>query len=91
MLGDVHIDNIINKNFNYLSIMCLQIDSLLFNFYIIKFVLYKGSLKKRKNTSILFILKRGWREIQIKIKIDPLMASSVKKGGIYEFLYKWLV
>lgn len=59
MLGDVHIDNIINKNFNYLSIMCLQIDSLLFNFYIIKFVLYKGSLKKRKNTSILFILKRG--------------------------------
>ena len=48
MLGDVHIDNIINKNFNYLSIMCLQIDSLLFNFYIIKFVLYKGSLKKEK-------------------------------------------
>lgn len=91
MLGDVHIDNIINKNFNYLSIMCLQIDSLLFNFYIIKFVLYKVSLKKRKNTSILFILKRGGREIQIKIKIDPLMASSVKKGGIYEFLYKWLV
>lgn len=60
MLGDMNVDNIINKKFNYLSIMCLQTDSLLFNFYIIKFVLYKGSLKKeKKNTSILFILKRG--------------------------------
>lgn len=48
MLGDMNVDNIINKKFNYLSIMCLQTDSLLFNFYIIKFVLYKGSLKKEK-------------------------------------------